>query len=145
MKKCIKRYKRKGYKKKGIWGSGFELIRLKALKRDKYTCQLCGVKANEIHHKDETGSNRLIKEQNNKLENLITLCRKCHCNHHLINSHKNGFCFGKNFEEVKRNKQIYKLSLKISQVEIGRKYGITRQRVNQIIKRNKLNSINLNN
>ena len=46
----------------------------KALKRDSYICQSCGEKDKKkllIHHLD-------INKQNNKLENLLTVCKKCH-------------------------------------------------------------------
>lgn len=57
----------------------------KALKRDKFTCQICGKQIYpsqwisnktrlEVHHKDGTGENT----KNHDLENLLTLCSKCH-------------------------------------------------------------------
>ncbi|MBU3905356.1 MAG: HNH endonuclease [Nanoarchaeota archaeon] len=45
-------------------------IQKMVLKRDNNQCALCGsIGALEIHHK---------KEKNNNLDNLITLCSKCH-------------------------------------------------------------------
>jgi hypothetical protein len=54
--------------------------RLNALKRDKYKCVKCGaIKNLEVHHKDGKGSGIKDKSKwNNRLSNLITLCRKCH-------------------------------------------------------------------
>lgn len=54
----------------------FDGNRNKILKRDNYTCQICGNKEKLIvHHKDETINSKV---KNNDLNNLITLCRGCH-------------------------------------------------------------------
>jgi hypothetical protein len=53
----------------------------KAFERDGYKCKHCGTDANlEIHHIDGTGYKSVIdyKKSNNNLENLLTLCHKCH-------------------------------------------------------------------
>ncbi len=60
--------------------------REEALKRDKWRCRECGMtnkahlkiygKEITIHHKDGLGTKSKIK--NNDLENLITLCLRCH-------------------------------------------------------------------
>lgn len=60
--------------------------RKKVLKRDNFQCQDCGMYQEEhlelfgesltIHHKDNNG--RQTKHPNNDLDNLITLCVKCH-------------------------------------------------------------------
>lgn len=67
------------------WKGGYEPYygpdwrgqRRRALKRDDHTCQFCGTTENErehdVHHKI---SYRICK--NNKLDNLVTLCRSCH-------------------------------------------------------------------
>lgn len=58
--------------------------RLLVLKRDNYTCQICGSKEKLcVHHKDGNGRNVLAKYKNNNLDNLITLCHRCHSNLHL--------------------------------------------------------------
>lgn len=59
----------------------FDNKREKALKRDNYKCVKCGTREKlVVHHKD--GQGRGKKKQNNKLKNLITLCRACHvCEH----------------------------------------------------------------
>ena len=52
-----------------------------AMERDKYKCQYCFTDKNlEIHHIDGTGykSVKDLKDCNNNLENLLTLCHKCH-------------------------------------------------------------------
>ncbi len=52
-------------------------IKLKVLERDEFKCQRCGYAFLEVHHID---GNR----ENNDLNNLITLCRKCHFEIHAI-------------------------------------------------------------
>lgn len=57
----------------------------KALQRDNFTCQLCGLKTYPsqwtgkkrlvVHHLDGTGEHR---EKNHKMDNLRTLCASCH-------------------------------------------------------------------
>jgi 5-methylcytosine-specific restriction endonuclease McrA len=47
-------------------------LREKALKRDSFTCQICKSKRGLVVH--HTDGNRF----NNKLSNLITLCKRCH-------------------------------------------------------------------
>jgi len=73
----------------GYYGANWEEQRKKALQRDNYTCQNCGVQFNpeeslenklHVHHikpltefeKDE------IEKEANRLENLISLCSSCH-------------------------------------------------------------------
>jgi len=46
-------------------------LKEKIRKRDNYTCNLCGLKANVVHHID-------YNKQNCKESNLITLCPSCH-------------------------------------------------------------------
>ena len=51
----------------------WQQIRLKALERDNYKCTLCDSNLNlEVHHK--TYKNK----GNERLNEIITLCRKCH-------------------------------------------------------------------
>lgn len=54
----------------------------RALIRDNFQCQNCGVsdsiKRLDIHHIDGQGSGLRAAEQNNTLDNLISLCRLCH-------------------------------------------------------------------
>lgn len=59
----------------------FDSKREKALKRDNYKCVKCGSQNSlVVHHKD--GQGRGKKNKNNKLKNLITLCRACHVREH---------------------------------------------------------------
>jgi len=60
-----------------IKSDAWKAIRKKALERDNYTCQDCGIHdAKEVHHLtyDNFG-----KEP---LEDLVSLCRPCHGNRH---------------------------------------------------------------
>lgn len=55
--------------------SRYEQTRMKALKRDKYTCQRCGNVGSEMHHKfSQTFSPHLKYD----LENVEILCYDCH-------------------------------------------------------------------
>ena len=49
----------------------FYYIRINILKRDNYKCKLCHKGGNTVHHID-------YNKQNNRKENLIILCPKCH-------------------------------------------------------------------
>lgn len=57
--------------------------REKALKRDEYKCVKCGSEEQlQVHHKDEKGRNLPKDQQNNDINNLITLCASCHIKEH---------------------------------------------------------------
>ncbi len=68
----------------------FDGMRIKALERDNFTCQICGMTEEEhlkkwdcsliVHHKD--GNGRDMKNPNNKLSNLQTLCKIHHGKEH---------------------------------------------------------------
>lgn len=122
---------------------GLSFMREQALKRDNYNCQIkkffpernCWNKKNrklDVHHIDETGSNRPAKEQNNNLDNLITLCHFHHMNLHQSGKNVNK---GKWQEDKERDKKIFELSKEKSQTEISKMYDISRQRVHQIVKK----------
>lgn len=54
----------------------------KILERDNYTCQICGNTTQlVVHHKDDSGQS---DNPNNDMDNLITLCRRCHINIHKV-------------------------------------------------------------
>lgn len=57
------------------YGDDWEAIRYLVYLRDKFTCQKCGItgKSLDIHHKIP-----FLISRDNSLNNLITLCRKCH-------------------------------------------------------------------
>jgi len=52
---------------------GIDLWTLACLIRDNYTCQICGMRACEVHHAvHRSGINRLM------MENGVSVCRPCH-------------------------------------------------------------------
>jgi 5-methylcytosine-specific restriction endonuclease McrA len=53
------------------------------LDRDGHKCILCGSNHQiQVHHKDEMGRNKPKEIQNNDINNLVTLCAKCHIKQH---------------------------------------------------------------
>ena len=66
--------------------------RLVAIARDGYKCTECGMSNDEhvetfnrglsVHHIDKNGCNKRHSEKNNDLDNLVTLCLKCHSRIH---------------------------------------------------------------
>lgn len=67
--------------------------RQEVLERDNFQCQECGMNQEKhfvlfnrslvIHHKDSKGTGFKRGDKNNELDNLITLCIRCHCKIHL--------------------------------------------------------------
>ena len=58
-------------------GSNWQSQKRKALKRDGRVCRICGKKGTDVHHR--IPKRKFIdKNEANNLENLITLCKKCH-------------------------------------------------------------------
>ncbi|MFW6030095.1 MAG: HNH endonuclease, partial [Halanaerobiales bacterium] len=75
------------------YGSDWQIQRTSCLQRDNYTCQQCGNKRNlEVHHWVPYRFS-----YNNRLCNLVTLCRDCHNFIHVMYK-KEGFIY-KNEEE----------------------------------------------
>lgn len=53
--------------------------RLKALERDNHKCVECASDyLLQVHHLDEMGRNKDRRIRNNNLDNLVTLCARCH-------------------------------------------------------------------
>ncbi len=72
------------YKKESL--NKLNTIRNEVYKRDKFQCSFCKTKEKLlIHHKDESGegsySNNKTKV-NNEMDNLISLCFRCHSELH---------------------------------------------------------------
>lgn len=77
------------YRKQNKWEGNWYA----ALQRDKFTCQLCGIrswpsqwnsskkKRLMVHHRDGTGE---TDDKNHDLNNLQTLCNPCHKQFHMI-------------------------------------------------------------
>lgn len=92
---------------------------MNVLERDNFTCVDCGTTEGVllVHHIDES---RKTGKLNNNLDNLVTVCRPCHARRH-------------NF--VVTHEDVVEMRLAgISCAEIGRRLGVSRQRVYQITK-----------
>lgn len=60
-------------------GKYWQQVRKSVLKRDKNMCIICKLESNlQVHH--DTYKNH--GDEMNHLEDLMTLCRKCHKEHH---------------------------------------------------------------
>lgn len=71
-------------------------VAIEVYDRAKRKCEICGeINDLTIHHKDRKGRNRENKKlkQNNNIENLMVLCRKCH-----------GSIHGKQAKGIKKNR-----------------------------------------
>jgi DEAD/DEAH box helicase domain-containing protein len=78
----------------GLWtnapndyGPGWTKLRERVRARDGFRCQVCGLaeagKEHDVHHRVpfrsfRDASGRPLREQANRLENLVTLCHECH-------------------------------------------------------------------
>jgi len=96
--------------------------RRQCLERDSYACQMCGCNDQahlDVHHRDNLGYSRTA-HPNNGIDNLITLCDRCHqCLHcGVLDKHK---------DIVSRRGRGETLEA------IAENYGISRQRVHQIL------------
>lgn len=111
---------------------GWLKIRKEILLRDNYICQNCGNKANEVHHRDGSASNKSRKIANNNLENLISVCHRCNI---LLDLKRFGGSFsGGNYKKnFVRDNKIKKLSKTLSQTDVSKKFNLTRQRIHQIV------------
>lgn len=57
----------------------FDGNRIWCLIRDGFKCQICSSSKDlSVHHKDGYGLAVCREQRNNHIENLITLCNKCH-------------------------------------------------------------------
>jgi hypothetical protein len=73
---------------RGARGAGWQRARRSALKRDKHTCQDCGMteaehikttgKGLEVHHKRPFWQYGGDNAKANALSNLLSLCKSCH-------------------------------------------------------------------
>lgn len=99
---------------------GYNRNRIDCLERDNYICQLCGATLNlDAHHKDNGGVHISGKEANHNLDNLITLCHRCHLKLHYG-------VLGKNEQILSRRKNGETLQ------SIANSYGVSRQRIHQL-------------
>ncbi len=70
----VKRKRRKEYYRKYLKTDAWKRKRYVVLKRDNWTCQYCGNKATEVHHKKYARRN-IGKEP---IKWLVSICRNCH-------------------------------------------------------------------
>lgn len=68
--------------------------------RDGYKCVDCGITYQEyikkgfgkmpVHHIDNNGYYKSVKDKNNDIDNLVTLCNACHCREtqRILHGHK---------------------------------------------------------
>jgi len=95
---------------------------VEALKRDNFSCVKCGKKEGiVVHHIDESRRKGQDK-MNNKLDNLMSLCRICHAQEHRYSLKINP-----NIHLIKELREQGKTFQ-----EIGDHIGISRQRVHQL-------------
>lgn len=100
------------------------IFKAEVLKRDNYQCQSCGNRFNlDVHHKDGNSYHRVKQQTNNKMDNLITLCHKCHLRLHLL---------GKKTLEIVH---YYEKNPTLKYAQIGREFNLSRERIRQIIKK----------
>lgn len=92
----------------------------KCLERDGLKCQRCGTTVGlDVHHIDGKSLSLAGDNTNNELDNLQTLCHKCHLKLHYGTS--------------ERNQYIVRQHDKGETLEsIAQSLGLTRQRVHQI-------------
>ncbi len=115
-----------------------------AIERDGEKCVRCGMTRDEhrrvygcditVDHIDGRGCKHVVAEKNNSLDNLQTLCIKCHAS--------------KDNKARKvtpmQEKEIWHMKGTMTMRDIAPLYGITPERVGQIIKKLKENNPNGN-
>jgi len=115
------------YEKKGYALSLRTLNFREALKRANGHCEICftaGKRLN-VHHKD--GNGLMSQTPNHSVNNLIVVCARCHMELHKLV--KVG-----NLEKLLTMRQK-----NMTLQEIGSRYGVSRQRIHQLIKKSKEN------
>lgn len=60
----------------------FNGLRIDRLKLDKYTCQQCGSRKQLVVHHHDNSQKRNRRDPKSTINDLLTLCRKCHINLH---------------------------------------------------------------
>lgn len=68
--------RRNDFRNAGRDSPSYLRVRKEALKRDKFKCKKCGSKKNlQVHHIKNWACYPTLREE---LDNLITLCKRCH-------------------------------------------------------------------
>ncbi len=102
--------------------------------RDNHRCVECGSTTQRlfVHHKDGHGSHKKGVEVNNSFDNLITLCPSCHIKYH----HRNGdIKYQSKSEKTIKMIEYHHEHPQIRQAELARIFGLSRERVGQILGR----------
>ena len=73
----LQRKRRRDYYREYLKSDAWKRKRYVVLKRDNWTCQYCGAKATEVHHKRYA---RNIGRE--PIHWLVSLCKQCHRNQH---------------------------------------------------------------
>jgi len=98
-----------------------------ALHRDKFTCQMCGTtnaSRIDVHHIDGKSFTKSGTMANNNLDNLITYCHRCHLRLH--------------YDVIEKHADIVSRRAEGETLQsIADSYGVSRQRVFQVIQENK--------
>jgi len=110
------------YQRKNNPRIGLKANRRLCFKRDGFTCQLCGRKSSLVAHHIDNVSPHITPDANNRIDNLITLCQRCHMEIHYMT-------FDRNQMVVELRQSGWMLE------DIGHELGVTRQCVHQILKR----------
>lgn len=118
-----------------------------ALERDNWECQECGMSQEQaivlfnrklvIHHLDEKGSGVLPKERNHEINNLITLCSRCHGRIHrdlhliekwgeLLEQDRSEWRFPKIRKLVQEKAKKNKITLQNAEKVIGKEFGVSK-------------------
>lgn len=136
-------------------GGGRERTRMFVRVRDDFTCQTCkqvllpsearnqGRKLFDVHHLGgKCGTMSRAYDSIKDLSGLITLCHKCHFNHPEHTLKRRELEKIKEYKEGKKKKKIDDSQQMVllrasgkSYAEIGKLYGISRQRVHQICRK----------
>ena len=73
----------KEYAKRFYDSKEWAQVRAFVLGRDRYICQVCGRPAQEVHHKKHINEANIWDTSITlNPDNLVSLCRDCHCNQH---------------------------------------------------------------
>lgn len=73
----------KEYAKRFYDSKEWAQVRAYVLGRDRYICQVCGRPAQEVHHKKHINEANIWDTSITlNPDNLVSLCRDCHCNQH---------------------------------------------------------------
>ena len=115
--------------------------------RDNFTCQDCGLRRSplqakragrrlfDVHHLGGVcGKKSRGYDKVSDMPTLVTLCHRCHFNRHDWAGRNSDFMVRmKNLANPRREKILRLRRSGLTMVEIGRKYGISKQRVHQLL------------